>query len=246
MDKHMILDLQHVGCFYKKRNSVPWKTAKNVYWALNDVSFPVFRGETLGVIGKNGVGKSTLLRLIANIIAPDKGCIYREKSLRTTLLSLGAGFDNNLSGRQNIFLNGLFLGMKKREIMACQDDIIKLAELGAFIDQPVQTYSSGMRSRLGFAIAYYIKSDVILIDETLSVGDGAFRQKSAELLKNKITSGQTVILVSHSISAIRELCDRIIWIEYGKSMIEHGKNETLIAYDKYLKTGVIDSDFIKC
>lgn len=244
MSKQMIYDLQQVGCSYRQRSICPWNRSKNIFWALKDISFQVCRGETVGIIGKNGAGKSTLLRLMAGIIEPSRGTIYREKGIRSTLLSLGAGFDKGLTGGQNIYLNGLLLGMKKSEIDACYHDIIDLAELGEFIDQPVLTYSSGMRSRLGFAIAYYVNADVILIDETLSVGDGAFRLKSSELLKKKIQSDQTVILVTHSISTTRALCDRIVWLEHGRSMKQHEKNETLIAYDKYLKTGVIQPEFL--
>jgi ABC transporter-related protein len=244
MSKQMIYDLRNVGCSYRQRSLFPWNRSKNIFWALEDISFQVYRGETVGIIGKNGAGKSTLLRLMAHIIEPSRGTLYRDRSIRSTLLSLGAGFDRGLSGGQNIYLNGLLLGMKKKEIDECYRDIIDLAELGDFIDQPVLTYSSGMRSRLGFAIAYYVNADVILIDETLSVGDGAFRLKSSELLKKKIQSDQTVILVTHSISTIRELCDRVVWLEHGRSMRQHGKDETLIAYDNYLKTGVVQPEFL--
>ncbi len=230
---NLIYDLSSIGLCYKGFLRLPWQK-QHVFWALEDVSFQVFRGETVGIIGRNGAGKSTLLRILAGIVEPDRGNIYRAE-LRSTLLSLGAGFDMRLSGRQNIYLNGLLLGMGKSEIDTKIDGIIELSELESFIDQPVMTYSTGMRARLGFSIAYAIDPDVILIDETLGVGDARFQQKSSTLIKEKIRSNHTVVLVSHSLGLVRELCDRIIWIENGIVMPDRPKLEQLDAYNLHLK-----------
>lgn len=228
-----VFRLHHIGVFYKRKSVCFWRPGAR-FWALSDVSFDVRPNETLGIIGRNGSGKSTVLKLLAGIIEPDRGTIQRL-SARTALLSLGAGFSPMLSGRQNIFLNGLLLGMTRQQIEARYADILALAELGQFIEEPVETYSTGMRARLGFAIAYHADSEVILIDETLGVGDERFRRKSEELIKAKINHSQsTVVIVSHSIKTIRELCDRAIWIENGRSREELPVEETLSQYTHYL------------
>ena len=224
-----IFNLQNIGMCYRKAASLPWKG--NKFWALHDVSFEVCRGQTVGIIGRNGAGKSTLLKVMAGIIKPDKGKITRAK-VTITMQSLGAGFDPRLTGRQNIFLNGLLLGMEKKHIQKCVDKIIELADIGSFIDEPIKHYSDGMRSRLGFSIAYYVDTDVMLIDEALAAGDQAFTEKSSELIKEKIKSDRTVVLVSHSIPTVRELCDRLIQIENGHSLPELSVDETI---DRYLE-----------
>lgn len=218
MTQDTIFKLHHIGACYRKRTSLPWKD--NKFWALHDVSFDVIAGQTVGIIGRNGAGKSTLLKILAGIIMPDRGTICRRADVTVTMQSVGAGFDDRLTGRQNIFLSGLLLGMDKPSIANRVDEIIRLADIGEFIDEPIKHYSSGMRSRLGFAIAYYVDTDVILIDEVLAAGDQAFREKSSELLKEKIKSDRTVVLVSHDIPKISELCDRVIHIEKGRSIEE--------------------------
>ena len=223
----IIFDLQNIGMCYRKSASLPWKG--NKFWALHDVSFRVYRGQTVGIIGRNGAGKSTLLKIMAGIIKPDKGKINRAK-VSITMQSLGAGFDPRLTGRQNIFLNGLLLGMEKKHIRKCVDKIIELADIGDFIDEPIKHYSDGMRSRLGFSIAYYVDTDVMLIDEALAAGDQAFKEKASELIKEKIKSDRTVILVSHAIPTIEELCDRVIQIENGHSLPELSVEKTIERY----------------
>ena len=223
----IIFNLQNIGMCYKKAASLPWKG--NKFWALHDVSFQVKRGQTVGIIGRNGAGKSSLLKVMAGIIKPDKGIITRAK-VTITMQSLGAGFDPRLTGRQNIFLNGLLLGMEKKHIQKCVDEIIALADIGDFIDEPIKHYSSGMRSRLGFSIAYYVDADVILIDEALATGDQAFKEKASVLIKEKIKSDRTVILVSHSISTVEELCDRAIQIENGHTLSELPVEKTIKRY----------------
>ena len=191
---------------------------KSKYWALRDISFDLYFGETLGVIGRNGVGKTTLLRVLAGIISPNTGSIIKyQKNVKITLLSLQAGFIPSLTGRENAILNGMLLGFTKHEIELCLDKIISFSELNGFINEPVQTYSTGMRARLGFSVAYHVEPDVMLIDEVLGVGDEEFRKKSTEAMKKRIKSEKTVVLVSHNPVLLREVCDRLIWIEDGKT-----------------------------
>jgi len=222
-----VVDIQNVGLCYRRGAALPWR--KNEFWALKEVSFSVQRGETFGIIGRNGAGKSSLLKIIAGIIEPDRGTIQRAM-IRSTILSFGAGFEARLTGRQNIMLNGLQLGMNRAYVRSRMDRIIDLADIGAFIDQPVRTYSTGMRARLGFAIAYFIETDVLLIDEALAAGDEVFRRKAASLMKEKIQTDLTVILVSHSMALVRELCGRVIQIENGHSLPERPVSETVQHY----------------
>lgn len=223
-----ILSLHHVGLCYSRRNGF---LRRRQYWALRDVSFDLHRGETLGIIGKNGVGKSTLLRVLAGIISPNTGNIkVLRKGMRVSLISLQAGFVPFLSGRENAVLNGILLGASKREIESQLDNIIAFSELKDFIDQPVNTYSTGMRARLGFSVAYHVDPDVMLLDEVLGVGDESFRKKSTEAMKKRIRSEKTVVLVSHSLPLLREVCDRLIWIEDGATKAQGSVTEVLKGY----------------
>jgi lipopolysaccharide transport system ATP-binding protein len=232
--KDVIFKLENVGVCYR-RASLPWKARQ--FWALRDVSFQVHRGETLGVIGRNGAGKSTLLRVLADIIKPDTGRISRAR-VTIAMQSVGAGFDLRLTGRQNILLNGLLLGMERRQISRRVNDIIQLAEIGDFIDEPIKNYSSGMKARLGFSIAYYVDTDVILIDESLAVGDQHFKKKASELIKEKIQSDHTIVLVTHSMSTVEELCDRVIQIERGRSLPELPVEAGIDRYVRMAKKGL--------
>lgn len=223
-----ILSLDHVGLYYSRRQGF---LKRSRFWALQDISFDLYAGETLGVIGKNGVGKSTLLRVLAGIIAPDTGkVVVHHPGLRISLISLGAGFIPFLSGRDNALLNGMMLGATRKEIRARMDDIMAFSELGDFFDEPVNTYSTGMRARLGFSVAFHVEPDVILLDEVLGVGDEAFRKKSTAAMKQRIKSDKTVVLVSHSVPQLKDLCDRIVWIEDGISKLEGSAPEVLDAY----------------
>lgn len=183
------------------------------FWALRHVSFAVERGETVGIIGRNGSGKSTLLRVIAGIYPPDEGEVSVGGEV-STLFSLGTGFNAELSGRDNIYLDGIMIGLTKEQIDGIIDAIIKFAELGDFIDMPVRTYSSGMRSRLGFAIAMHSDTDIMLIDEIMSAGDAAFRQK-ADAEMNRIMGQKTVLMVSHAMGTIEKFATRVIWLNRG-------------------------------
>ena len=183
------------------------------FWALRHVNFTVEREETVGIIGRNGSGKSTLLRVIAGVYPPDEGKVSVGGEV-STLFSLGAGFQNELSGRDNIYLNGVLMGLTKRKIDGIIDAIIEFAELGDFIDMPVRTYSSGMRARLGFAIAIHSDKDIVLIDEIMGAGDAAFRQK-ADAEMSRIIGEKTVILVSHNMGTIKKFANKVIWLERG-------------------------------
>lgn len=203
------ISVKNVGISYRKRLAL---TEKERYVALSDVSFDVKHGETLGIVGRNGAGKSTLLRIIADIIKPDKGEVINH-GVTVSMLSLNLGLDPQLNGIDNAILSALLLGFTRKEAESNLEQIIKFSELGDFVHQPVKTYSSGMLTRLGFSIAIHLQPDVLLIDEVLGVGDIEFRGKSSEALKSKITSNQTVVLVSHQAAEMKALCDRVIWIE---------------------------------
>ena len=206
-----LIELREVGVWYKKKVSL-FRTEKS--WGLRNVSLQVKRGETLGVIGGNGAGKSTLLKLLSGILDPDEGKVLRRVR-NISLLTLGLGFLPNLSGRDNAVLSGILLGKTKDEMRNLLDDIIDFSEIGDAINDPVRTYSSGMRARLSFATALKADSDMILVDELLGVGDRQFRKKSTQAMKEQISSEKTVVIVSHNEELIKEVCDRLIWIDAG-------------------------------
>ena len=191
------------------------KSKKIKIHAIDDISFKIYKGEKVGIIGYNGAGKSTLLNLITGIYPPDKGTVSTYGNI-SPLLSLGAGFDQNFSGRKNIILNGAVLGYDKEYLESKVDEIIEFSELGEYIDIPIKNYSSGMLAKLGFSIATAVNPDILIIDEILGVGDVNFQKKSADKMKSLMDGGTTVLLVSHSIPQIRELCDKAIWIDNGK------------------------------
>lgn len=220
--------LNSIGLCYTRQGRLPW--GRTPFWALHDVSFSINRGDTLGIIGRNGAGKSSLLRVIAGIVLPDRGTIERADNLRCAMLSFGAGFEPRLTGRQNIMLSGLQLGMTRGRVLERMHQIIDLADIGEFIDQPVRTYSSGMRARLGFSIAFFIETDILLIDEALATGDEAFRERATGLIRGKIDSEQTVVIVSHSLPIVSGTCTRVIQIEDGTSLPEIGVSETIERY----------------
>lgn len=184
------------------------------FFALKDISFTVKRGESWGLIGKNGSGKSTLLKLISGIIKPYQGSITVQGSI-SPLIELGAGFDSELTARENIFLNGALLGYKKKFITENFDRIVEFAELSEFIDIPLKNFSSGMSARLGFAIATITKPDILIVDEVLAVGDFAFQQKCKKRMEELLSGGTTLLFVSHSIEQVQELCQNAIWLEHG-------------------------------
>jgi ABC-type polysaccharide/polyol phosphate transport system ATPase subunit len=218
--------------FFKQKGSCNSIKAveDDIFWALRNVSFAIKQGESFGVIGHNGAGKSTLLQILTGIYKPDEGTVERRG--RIGLLQLGTGFHPELSGRDNIFLNGAILGLKNKEIGALYDSIVEFSELERFIDMPVKSYSSGMTARLSFSIAINISPDILLVDEVLSVGDEHFRKKSRLKLDEVRTTGKTVVLVTHNLGEIRNTCDRAICLNKGQLVFEGTGNE---AVDYYLE-----------
>jgi len=227
----LAISLKNVGVAYQRRASF---FRKEKFWALKDISFDVYHGETLGVVGLNGVGKSTLLRLVAGIISPDKGEVLNY-GVSASLLSLQLGFAKNLSGKENAILSGMMLGLSKKEILLQMDNIRSYTDIGDFFDQPLYVYSAGMRARLGFSIAMYTNPDMVLLDEVLGVGDIVFKKKSLNTIKNMVRSDKSIILVSHQPETHNELCDRLIWIEDGIVRSSGNVEMVLKEYEEYLK-----------
>ncbi|MGN0558326.1 MAG: ABC transporter ATP-binding protein [Acutalibacteraceae bacterium] len=226
-------------CFKKvsllKTILAPHKYKKTeLFEAVKGVSFDVPKGQILGIVGKNGSGKSTLLRAIAGIFSPDEGTIDLHGHT-VSLLSIGVGFQSKLSGRENIYLSGMLLGFEKEQIDEKLEEIIEFSELGDFIDRPVKTYSSGMYSKLAFSITAILETEIILIDEVLSVGDAKFKKKSYEKMKSLITNkDRTVVIVSHSSDTLKKLCDTIMWLHEGEMKMIGTCQEVLPLYEEFM------------
>ncbi len=226
-----IISLEGVGVGFRRRG----RSARHgAYFALDEVTLDLYPGEVLGVIGRNGSGKSTLLRVLAGILQPDRGRVI-NRGVRASLLSLQVGFARHLSGRRNIVLSGLLLGVEMSVIQAKIDEIIAFSELDEFIDEPISTYSSGMTARLGFAIAFQMDPEVLLIDEVMSVGDGAFAAKSSTLLRDRIRSNKTVVLVSHNTRRTLDLADRVVWIDRGRTRAIGEPHAIVSEYEAFLR-----------
>lgn len=196
------------------------------FWALKDVSFEASRGEALGIVGANGAGKSTMLKLISRIMRPDTGTVEVQGRL-SALIEVSAGFHPDLTGRENIYLNGTILGMARREIAAKFDQIVEFSGISDFIDTPVKRYSSGMYARLGFSIAAHVNPDVLVVDEVLSVGDYLFQQKCMDRMRAVIQNGTTVLFVSHNLKAVTELCHRTVLLSHGK-VVDIGSTDSVV------------------
>lgn len=205
------------------------KMSREEFWALNDVSFEINRGDRVGIIGRNGAGKSTLLKILSRITKPSAGQITYHGKL-AGLLEVGTGFHGELSGRENIYLNGSILGMTKREIDARFDEIVAFSEVESFLDTPVKRYSSGMYVRLAFAVAAHLDSDILIVDEVLAVGDAAFQDKCIGKINSSARDGKTVLFVSHNIGQVAALCNRGIYLEKGKLKYDGGINEAIDMY----------------
>ena len=201
----------------------------NYCTALENVSFTVGKGETLGLIGHNGAGKSTLLKIISGILKPTEGRVACHGNV-VPMLELGSGFDVDLNGRENIFLNGAILGYSEEFLKSKYDEIVDFSELGQFIEVPIRNYSSGMLARLAFSIATVVKPEILIVDEILSVGDAAFQEKSKKRMLELMSGGSTVLFVSHSMEQIRQMCKRVVWLENGK-VVAIGKTSEIC--DKY-------------
>ena len=203
----------------------------NEFLALDDVSFDLEKGNTLGLIGKNGAGKSTTLKLISGILKPTSGSIYTYGNI-VPMLELGAGFDLELTGKENIYLNGAILGYSKEYLESKFDEIVDFAEIREFIDMPIRNYSSGMMARLAFSIASVVQPEILIVDEILAVGDVAFQEKSFNRMKELMSGGATVLFVSHDLEKIEEMCDKVIWLDKGKVVMFGDTDEVCEAYRK--------------
>lgn len=204
--------------------------------AVNNVSFEVPEGTSMGIIGNNGAGKSTLMRALAGILPPNEGRIEVRGRI-TPLLSLGVGFNTNLSGRENIILGGLASGLSRKEVEARADVVTEFAGLEDFIDAPMRTYSSGMYSRLAFSVAVHMDPDILMIDEALSAGDATFKTKAAEKMEELRTNARAMFLVSHSLASIKELCNDCIWLHKGKLMMHDTPEKVVEAYQRFVNVG---------
>ncbi len=201
------------------------------FYALKDVSFQIGRGESVAIVGSNGAGKSTLLSLIAGISSPNEGRVHVEGKV-AALLDLGSGFHPELTGRENIHLNGALLGLKRRQVIEKEESIIDFAGLSDFIDEPLKTYSSGMTMRLAFSVAIELDPDILIVDEVLAVGDLAFQTKCLAKVRQFVEAGKTMLAVSHNAATIRELCRRAIWLDHGRLMMDGEIDAVIQAYER--------------
>lgn len=207
---------------------------KRSFQALKDVSFDIQKGEVVGIVGHNGAGKSTLLKVISGIIKPQEGCVEVKGNI-VPMLELGSGFDIEMSGRENIFLNGAILGYSKEYLLSRYDDIIAFSELGEFLDVPVRNYSSGMLMRLAFSIAAMVNPEILIVDEILAVGDANFQAKSRKRMLELMTGGTTVLFVSHNLDQIRDMCDKVVWLDHGQVKMIGSTQEVCDAYAESMK-----------
>lgn len=242
MGKNIAVTVNNLHITYRglKKTSIraSWKNMAHkveLFQALKGVSFEIEEGKILGIIGKNGSGKSTMLRAIAGIFSPDKGSIDLHNNT-ISLLSIGVGFNRKLSGKENIYLSGMLLGFSEEQIRQKEKEIIAFADIGEFINKPVKTYSSGMYSKLAFAITAILETDIMLIDEVLSVGDVKFKEKSYNKMKELISDDhRTVIIVSHGLGTISELCNEVLWLHEGKIKMLGKPEEVIPAYQEFME-----------
>ena len=202
------------------------------FQVLDDISFEVKKGEVVGIIGKNGAGKSTLLKIIAGVMKPTSGKVTANGNI-VPMLELGSGFDPELNGRENIFLNGAILGYSQEFLQEKYDEILEFSELGQFIDMPIRNYSSGMMMRLAFSIATVVQPEILIVDEILAVGDEGFQNKSKARMMELMSGGTTVLFVSHSLKQIEEMCDRVIWLDNHRIKMIGETKEVCRAYEEY-------------
>ena len=229
IEKNFSLKQFFINMFNPKKK----QAKKEEFWALKDISFEVKKGEVVGFIGSNGAGKSTMLKVIAGVMKPTIGQVKVEGNI-CPMIELGAGFDMDLTARENIFLNGAVLGYSKAFIEEKFDEIVEFSELKEFLDVPVRNFSSGMTARLAFSIATVVDPEILIVDEILSVGDLAFQQKSENKMQSMIGGGTTVLFVSHSTEQIKKICNKVIWIEHGKVQ-QIGSKEVCDAYQEFMK-----------
>ena len=235
VQKPMVM-FSNVGLCFQKHTSIfdlffGRKNREREFWALRDVSFSICEGDSLGVIGRNGSGKSTLSLVCTKIYRPDRGRV--EINGRVQLLALGVGFEKQLSGRENVYINGSLMGLTFAEIKQCINEIEAFADIGDFMDEPVRTYSSGMRSRLAFAIATAIRPEILILDEVLATGDNAFQAKAMERMKNLHSLAKCAVIISHSPAQIKKLCNRVIWLEKGRIIMQGDPQTVLHEYKAF-------------
>ncbi len=210
------------------------KNTKDYFWALKEVSFHINKGEVIGLIGSNGAGKSTLLKVVSGVMKPTEGKVT-VNGVISPMIELGAGFDQNLTARENIYLNGAILGYSKKFLDEKFNDIVEFSELKDFLDVPVKNFSSGMTAKLAFSIATIVNPEILIVDEILSVGDIKFQEKSKNKMMEMIKGGTTVLYVSHSLESIKELCTKVIWLDHGK-IVKMGSTQEIC--DEYYKSQI--------
>lgn len=226
IEKEFSIKQAFINLFTRKN-----KRKKETFWALKDVSFNVGKGEVVGLIGSNGAGKSTLLKVVSGVMKPTNGKV-EVKGVISPMIELGAGFDGNLTARENIYLNGAILGYSKKFIDSKFDEIVEFSELKDFLEVPVKNFSSGMTAKLAFSIATVVNPEILIVDEILSVGDLKFQEKSKHKMMEMIKGGTTVLYVSHSLESIKTLCTKVVWLEHGK-VIKMGETKKIC--DEYYK-----------
>lgn len=233
--EYIIGDLRNIGLkeFFMKKITGEYKTQK--FLAVKDVSFTIYQGDLLGIIGNNGAGKSTLLKVITGIMEPSCGSVTTNGHI-AALLELASGFDNDLNLKENAYLRGAMLGYSREFMDRTYPEILKFSELEEFEDRPFKQLSSGMKSRIAFAIASMLEPEILILDEVLSVGDGSFKEKSERKMKEIIANGKATILVSHSIQEIRRMCNKVLWLDRGKQVAFGKTEEVCDQYEQYLKT----------
>lgn len=228
IEKNFSIKLFFINMFKKKN-----KEKKKEFWALKNIDFEVKKGEVIGFVGSNGAGKSTLLKIVAGVMKPTKGTVDKYGNI-CPMIELGAGFDMDLTARENIYLNGAILGYSKEFIEEKFDEIVEFSELKDFLDVPVRNFSSGMVTRLAFSVATIVDPEILIVDEILSVGDIAFQQKSENKMRSMIKGGTTVLFVSHSLEQIKSLCDRVVWLENGTVKKIGNPKEICEEYEKFM------------
>lgn len=231
VEKDNTLKMMFIRLFDKKK-----RVKKTEFWALKNVTFEVEKGDVVGLIGSNGAGKSTLLKVVSGVMKPTEGTVEVDGVI-SPMIELGAGFDGDLTARENIFLNGAILGYSKEFLLEKFDEIVEFSELKDFLDVPVKNFSSGMIAKLAFSISTIVNPEILIVDEILSVGDIKFQEKSKNKMMSMIKGGTTVLYVSHSLQSIKELCNKVVWLEHGKIVMIGEAEEVCNAYyDKQLKS----------
>ncbi len=230
VEKDNSLKMMFIRIFDKRK-----RLKKEYFWALKDVSFKVEKGDVVGIVGANGAGKSTILKVVSGVYKPTKGKVEVNGNI-SPMIELGAGFDGELTARENIYLNGAILGYSKEFINEKFDEIVKFSELKEFLDVPVKNFSSGMVAKLAFSISTVVEPEVLIVDEILSVGDIKFQEKSKNKMMSMINGGTTVLYVSHSLQSIKDLCNKVLWLDHGK-VVDFGETKDICDryYDSLMK-----------